>query len=172
MEIRRGVWVELEAWGHPNVRATHRSTVEVTVEDYLTPRGDCIVAVRAETGLAGLPEELKGIIRSGGLVFLVVCAGGRCDSVVGVGHPGLGLSDPYRMIARKSAHVDDRTLMICANKSARDIDRRIVSALRRGARARILVGAVEVPGLEFCLKGPNGAARSNRNLRSNSNLYP
>ncbi|RLF17024.1 MAG: DUF371 domain-containing protein, partial [Thermoprotei archaeon] len=35
---------EIIAWGHPNIRALHRSTMEITKEPYVTPRGDCIIA--------------------------------------------------------------------------------------------------------------------------------
>ena len=51
-----GRWFVFEAWGHVNVRATHRSTFEVTREPSLTPRGDCIVGVSSEVGAAGLPR--------------------------------------------------------------------------------------------------------------------
>ena len=36
----------LEAYGHRNIRATHRSTFELTKDDYLTHRGDCIIVLR------------------------------------------------------------------------------------------------------------------------------
>jgi len=36
------------ARGHEHVSATHASTFEVTTDDWLTPAGDCILAVEAD----------------------------------------------------------------------------------------------------------------------------
>ena len=37
------------ARGHPNIRATHKTTLEVTKEKELSPRGDCIIGICADT---------------------------------------------------------------------------------------------------------------------------
>ena len=57
-----GKWFVFRAWGHENVRATHRSTFEVTKDDYLTPRGDCIVGIRSEAAARDLPEWLRMLL--------------------------------------------------------------------------------------------------------------
>jgi hypothetical protein len=41
------IFEKIEAWGHPNVSANNRTTFEVTKEDHLTRRGDCIIAINA-----------------------------------------------------------------------------------------------------------------------------
>ncbi|MCE4627533.1 MAG: DUF371 domain-containing protein [Desulfurococcales archaeon] len=137
-----GEWFVFTAKGHPNVRATHRTTLEITKEETLTPRGDCIIAVGSEAALSDLPESIKRSIRGGGLVVMVICAGGYCDSVVGWGHPDLSLEDPVRIIARRSTYTDHKTLMIRASKAARDLDRRLVEALRRGKTATVAIGTL------------------------------
>ena len=38
----------IHARGHENVTAEHASTFEVTTDDYLTPAGDCILAIGAD----------------------------------------------------------------------------------------------------------------------------
>ena len=159
MDWGTAVWARLRARGHPNVRARHRTTLEVTAEDYLTPRGDCIVAVGAEAGAAGLPGPLKEAIRSWGLVVLVICSGGVCDSVVGAGHPGLSLSDPLRLVARRSTYIDGKTFMICASKAARGLDRGLVANLRRGLNAVVTIIAVPGAGLDLCPGLLRGDAR-------------
>jgi len=138
-------WFFFEAWGHENVRATHRTTLEVTREDYLTPRGDCIVGVRAEVGAAGLPEWLKEAVRDpDATIVMVLCAGGVCDAVAGRGDPRLALDDEDRIVVRRSSYVDGKTLMVGASKAARHLRRDLVERLREGAR--LLVG-VTVLGL-------------------------
>ncbi|MCD6301577.1 MAG: DUF371 domain-containing protein, partial [Staphylothermus sp.] len=49
--------------GHPNIRATHKTTLEITKEPHVTPRGDCIIAVNATKATKDLDPELKNIIR-------------------------------------------------------------------------------------------------------------
>ena len=38
----------IHARGHEHVAAEHASTFEVTTDDYLTPAGDCILAIEAD----------------------------------------------------------------------------------------------------------------------------
>ncbi|MCE4625210.1 MAG: DUF371 domain-containing protein [Desulfurococcales archaeon] len=143
-EYREG-WFIFKAKGHHNVRALHRTTLEITKESHLTPRGDCIIGIESEAALADLPEELKESIRRGLITVVVFCAGGVCDSVVGSGHPGLTLEDPVRMIIRRSRHIDGKTLMICSNKAARDVDRRIIEALKKGETLMAAISVLPLP---------------------------
>jgi len=50
--------------GHENVKATHRSTLEITTEDFLTPRGDCIICVSADKSLRDLSDDFKEALRT------------------------------------------------------------------------------------------------------------
>ena len=153
-------WFAFNFKGHPNVRATHRTTLEITREDYLTPRGDCIIGVSSEAALADLPEWLKNLIREGSLTILVLCAGDVCDSIVGWGDPRLALDDPTRIIVRRSTHVDGKTLMIRASKSARDLDRRLVALLSRGVEGRAYITAIPADDSEDLEQPPVIVAQS------------
>lgn len=55
----------IRAWGgHVNVRARHRTTIEITRDDYLTPRGgDCIIGIKADKGLSGISPNLRRLLR-------------------------------------------------------------------------------------------------------------
>ena len=121
------------ARGHPNIRSTHRTTLMITVDDHLSTRGDCIVAVRAEKGLRDLSPGIKEVIRSeGSSVRLIIEAEGRTFITEGSGDPRLTLSHPSDMIIRKSGYICDRTLMIRADKAARDIEGSFVKLLQKG----------------------------------------
>jgi len=138
-------WFFFEAWGHENVKATHKTTLEVTREEYLTPRGDCIVGVRAEVGAAGLPGWLREAARDPrSTIVVVLCAEGVCDAVAGRGDPRLTLDDEDRIVVRRSDYVDGKTLMVGASKAARHLRRDLVEKLRGGAR---LIVGVTVLGL-------------------------
>jgi hypothetical protein len=120
-----------QARGHPNIRSTHRTTIMVTRDDWLTPRGDCVVAVRAEKGLADLSPELKEMMkRQNSKIQLVIAAGNTIFEVTGRGGPGLMLSHPTDIVARKSLHICERTLMIQANKAACDMNEALVNLIK------------------------------------------
>lgn len=140
----QGRWFVFRARGHANVRATHASTFEVTKEDHLTPRGDCIIGVSSEAAAADLPEWLKDWLRSGGGVVVVLGAGGYWDTVVGRGDPRMTLSDPVRMVFRRSSYVGPETVLVGAGKAARDLDRRLIEALRGGAELTVAMAPLDL----------------------------
>ena len=117
-------------YGHENVKATHRSTLEITKEDYLTPRGDCIICVKANKGLKELSDEIKEALKSGKKVKIRITADDIVDELEAVGDERLTFENEISMVIRKSEYVDGRTLAIRANKAARDIKRELVEKLR------------------------------------------
>lgn len=137
--------VVFKARGHVNVRATHRSTFEVTVEDYLTPRGDCIIGVSSELSPATLPGWLKEVIASDdSIVVVILCSGGICDSVIGRGSSKMTLSDDRRMVFRKSSYVGPETVMVNASKAAGDLRRDLVNKLASGEDLTVILLAFKL----------------------------
>ncbi|AEH24090.1 DUF371 domain-containing protein [Pyrococcus yayanosii] len=116
--------------GHPNVRATHRSTFEITKEDFLTPRGDCIICVSADKALKDLSEDFKRALRAGKRVRIIIRVDELEEEVVAWGHPGLSLESDVSIVVRKSDYLDGRTLAIRANKAAKDLKRDLVEKLK------------------------------------------
>ncbi len=122
------------AKGHPLIKALHRSTFEITKDDFLTPRGDCIVGIVADKGAADLDREVRSAIANDeSIVVLELVVEGIKDVVLCKGSRELKLRDPRKIIVRKSRYIDDATLCIEANKAAKDLDRGLVSRLKDGA---------------------------------------
>ncbi len=120
-----------KALGHPNIRSTHKTTIMITRDAELTPRGDCIVAVKSDKGLGNLKPKLKEAIkRPNAIIRLIIEAGGLSFEVKGRGDPKLTLNHPTEMVARKSGYICERTLMIGADKAASDIDGVLVKLLK------------------------------------------
>jgi len=139
----------LIARGHPLIRATHRSTFEITMDSYLTPRGDCIVGVSASASPKSLPEELREALRRDSAVVVIELRSGRFrDVVLCRGSKRLTLASDRKIIVRRSRYVDDATLCIESNKAARDLDRGLISALQEGAVLTVKIFVVQVPYLE------------------------
>ena len=132
-------WFKFTAEGHKNIRALHETTFEITKDSYLTPRGDCIIGVKSEASASDLPDWLKNGIRSGGLVLVIICSEGICDSVIGYGSYKIQLSDPRKMIFRKSNYIGPETVMIRASKAAKDIRRELIERLKSGSALEIFM---------------------------------
>jgi hypothetical protein len=120
--------MDITAYGHPNVLATHRTTIEVTTEDWLTRKGDCIIGVRASHALSDLREELLSLRNSH--VTLEITVDTFTERITGFIHPSLQFTDTRAIIIRKSSFLCPRTLMIHASKAAIDLDRDIIAKMR------------------------------------------
>jgi len=129
---------EIHARGHEHVRGEHASTVEVTTDDWLTPAGDCIVGVEADTTPAEFDEAFIEACKSASAritaEFTVDTADGTLtDSIVGRGDPELTFEGDRSLVGRTSDYVDDRTVFVGADGAAADLDRELVAALAQGA---------------------------------------
>ncbi len=123
--------IKFKARGHPNIRSRHKTTLMTTTETELTTRGDCIIAVSAETGLAQLPDDLKRQARDPQTkITFTLTTRNHLFTVVGRGDPELGYSDPRDMVARKSTYTCGRTLMVASDKAAIDIPRELIEELK------------------------------------------
>ncbi|MGQ9624061.1 MAG: DUF371 domain-containing protein [Candidatus Bathycorpusculaceae bacterium] len=121
----------IQAWGHKNVRATHKTTFEVTKEKNLSKRGDCIIAISANKALADLTPQFKENLRKENTKITVcIQAGEIAEFVNAFGSPKLILTHPKEIVVRKSDYVCSRTLAIRADKAAYDLSRKLVEKLR------------------------------------------
>ena len=127
----------IHASGHPNVKATHSTTIEITTEDFLTHTGDCIVAISSDTACSTLPKDIKSALKAGKKLEITISCGGETDKVVGCGHEDLTLTNPVSMVIRKSDYICPRTLCIRADKAAKDLKRSLVGELKKGKKVLI-----------------------------------
>lgn len=135
----------VSAKGHPNVRALHRSTIEITKEDFLTERGDCIIAVSADKSANELSDEFKEIAMcNGSLIIVVLIVGKLVDVVVAEGSRRLTFKDGVSLVIRRSNYVDDRTIALKANKAACNINRDIVKMLKMSNSLLALLIAIKL----------------------------
>jgi len=122
---------ELTAHGHLEIRATHPTTLEVTRDRSVTPRGDCIVAVNASKSTANLSEEFKDTARNPRTrITMTLQVEGAVEVIRGHGHPNLTFTHPTDIVVRKSTYVCPRTLMVGADRAAADLRRETVSKLK------------------------------------------
>lgn len=136
----------IRARGHEHVSARHGSTLEVTTDDFLTPAGDCIVGIEADRAPTDLDPGFVAACRDASArIVAVLEAGGRRSVVRGRGDPALTFEDERGAVLRTSDYVDDRTVMVGADRAASDLERDLVRALSAGSPLRMTL-VVETTG--------------------------
>lgn len=122
--------IRFKACGHENVIGEHKTTVELTTEDYLTKQGTCIVGIRATQKLSDIATEIRQLVKlETTKIVLVMEVAGIREQVTGTGGNDLSYTDSVSMVARTSSFQCGRTLMINADKAASDLSREFVSLL-------------------------------------------
>lgn len=130
----------IHAKGHENVSAEHASTFEITTDDWLTPAGDCILAVEADRAPADFaPGFIEACRDSGATITTTFEAGGYTETIVGRGHPDLAFGSERSMVGRTSEYIDERTFVVGGEKAANGFDRELVGALSSGEPVKIAV---------------------------------
>jgi hypothetical protein len=124
----------VHAHGHEHVRGEHASTWELTSDDWLTPAGDCILGIEADRVPADFSSAFVTACQSHDATITAHLATADHECVVeGRGHPALTFENERSLVARTSEYVDDRTVLVGADRAAADLDRALVAALAEGA---------------------------------------
>jgi hypothetical protein len=119
------------ACGHKNILATHKTTFEITKENALSKKGDCIIAVSASKSLKNLSCEFKENLRKENAKLTILIEAGEVSEVLTAsGSPHLILTHSTNMVVRKSDYICNRTLAVKADKAADDLSRKLVEKLR------------------------------------------
>ena len=126
-----GTTEELEAWGHANIVANHKSTLEIIKEVDLSVRGDCIIAVGANRSLFDLSPQFKKLAQSDkARIIMKLVTNDFTEEVKGWGSPKLSFESRDGIVCRTSTFVDERTLMIKADKAAVNLSRGLITKLQ------------------------------------------
>ena len=119
------------AKGHENVTSKHKSTFEITKDPELTLSGDCIVGVDMDKTMLDFPQEFKDkIANSDTRITVILDTENGHDEINGFGHEDLTLTHPTDIVCRTSDYTCSRTLMIRADKAARDLDSNLIDDLK------------------------------------------
>ncbi|MEO9295219.1 MAG: DUF371 domain-containing protein [Nitrososphaera sp.] len=122
---------DIAFWGHPNVQSLHARTVEITREEHLTLRGDCIIGVRAEKACADIDGQVrKRLMQDGSQVTIEIIVGSKTYAVKGEGDSRLTLKNSHDVVIRKTNFVCPRTLSVRCNRASSDIPREMIELLK------------------------------------------
>jgi hypothetical protein len=122
---------EIAFWGHPNVQSLHARTVEITREEHLSLRGDCIIGVRADKACAGIDEKVrKRLMQDGSQATMEIIVGSKTYAIKGEGDGRLTLKNEHDIVIRKTNFVCPRTLSIRCDRASSDIPREMIELLK------------------------------------------
>ena len=122
---------KLKSKGHKNVTWLHKSTFEVTKDVEIGPTADCIVGTSADQSMMNFPQEFKDkIANSNPKITVILDTEHGHDEITGFGHEDLILTHPTDIVCRKSDFTCSRTLMINADKAAKDLDSDLIEDLK------------------------------------------
>jgi len=128
----------IHAHGHEHVQASHESTFEVTSDDWLTPAGDCILAIEADRVPSDFSDAFVTAAQSvDAEIAAEIETADHSHTITGRGHPDLTFDGDRSGVGRTSEYVDDRTVMVEADAAAADLDRELVAALADGAEVTV-----------------------------------
>jgi len=116
--------------GHRNVLGTHPNTIELTREEEISTRADCIIGVSCDKACAQLNPLMKRHIQGCGGLRFELRVGQTSFDFQGSGTKGLTLDDPLEFVVRKSYFESPRTAAIRCNAAAIDIPRHLIQMMR------------------------------------------
>ena len=131
---------KIKTKGHKNVSSMHKSTFEITKDLEIGPTADCIIGVAMDNGMYDFTNEFKSKIANNNTKITVILETEQGhDEIVGFGHVDLTLTHPTDIVCRTSEYVCPRTLMINANKAAKDLDLALIEDLKNEKEMEVTI---------------------------------
>ncbi len=122
---------KIQTKGHKNVTSHHKSTFEITKDAEIGPTADCIIGTGMDKSMIDFPQDFKRMIaNSKTRITVILDTENGHDEITGFGHEDLTLTHPTDIVCRTSDYTCSRTLMIGADKAARDLDEKLIEDLK------------------------------------------
>ncbi|MBW2979832.1 DUF371 domain-containing protein [Candidatus Woesearchaeota archaeon] len=112
------------AYGHPNITAKHKTTLEFTKDKEVTKRGDCIIGTRADFDL----ESIKKFIRNKEKIKIIVKVGALSEEISA--EINKDFNDNKEIVIRRSDFACGRTLGIKADKACIDLNKELIEIMK------------------------------------------
>lgn len=111
------------AWGHENITAKHKRTLEFTKDNELNIEGDCILGVSSNFSI----YDLRELINEGGKLKMIITAGDISDEVVFDANKDF--NDEKEIVVRIGDFSSERTLGVKADKACSGLKKELVDRL-------------------------------------------
>ena len=131
-------------YGHPNVRSLHSKSIEITKDGYLTPKGDCIIGIKANKACTDLEESFRRRLKSNSaIVKIEVIVEDESFIIKGKGDDRLSMLNPHDIVIRRTNFICPRTMSVLCDKASSDMPRELVRLLQHQEQKGILRITIE-----------------------------
>ncbi len=118
------------AYGHHNILATHKTTLEFTKDENISLRGDCIIGVNADFELNKLKRFIKKT-KNKKIIITIKTSDKKIKEKI-IAEINLNFSMGKELVIRRTDFVSERTFAIRANKAAYELKRPLIDFLKKG----------------------------------------
>ena len=130
------MYYKFYAYGHPNIFATHKTTLEFTKGVDVSLNGDCIVGVKADFDL----EKIKEFIKNSENKKISITIKSKKFQEIITAKLNPNFDNRKELVIRKTDFVSDRTFAIKANKAAFELDRSLIAYLKeKNNKVKVLI---------------------------------
>ena len=121
---------KFNACGHPNILATHKTTLEFTKDKEVSLKGDCIVGVNADFDLSEIKKFIKKLKNNKITITIkTIKKDNKIEETI-TAEVNKNFNDNHEFVIRKTDFVSERTFAIKSNKAAFELNRDLIRFLR------------------------------------------
>ncbi|MBL7054243.1 DUF371 domain-containing protein [Candidatus Woesearchaeota archaeon] len=127
---------KFKAYGHPNITAKHKTTLEFTKDKNLSLRGDCIIGVNADFFLIQLKKFIKSL-KNNKIEIIIGLKDKVNNKIIKeeiVAEINPEFNSDREMVIRKSDFRDERTFGVRADKGAWELCKEFTEILRNSSQ--------------------------------------
>lgn len=121
---------KFNAYGHPNILGTHKTTLEFTKDEAVSLKGDCIVGVNADFDLDRLRDFIKKSNNKNITITIkpVTKLAKIKEKITAQINPEFSHNKEF--VIRKTDFASERTFAINSNKAAFELNRDLINYLK------------------------------------------
>ena len=123
------MFYKFNAYGHPNIVGTHKTTFEFTKDEEVSLKGDCIVGVKADFDLRKLKEFILNS-KDKKITIRIETSGKEKNKEIIKADLNPNFNHNREFVMRKTDFISDRTFAIKSNKSSFELNRALIRFLQ------------------------------------------
>lgn len=127
-------------YGHPNILATHKTTLEFTKDKEVSLKGDCIIGIKSDFDLNKLKQFIKKSKDNKISITIQAISKSRRIKETILAELNTNFNSNKELVIRKTNFISERTFAINSTKAAFELDMGLIGFLRgKGNKVRIVV---------------------------------
>ena len=120
---------KFNAYGHPNVLAMHKTTLEFTRDKELSLKGDCIVGVNSDFNVEGIMQFIKKSKNNKITITIETISKPQIQEKIAAELNPI-FDGNNELVIRKTSFLSERTFAINSNKAAFDLNDGLIHYLK------------------------------------------